>query len=259
MFKPSKLCVALLASALLSAPALSQTIKVNGKSISPLLYDSFMNEQKNTGVPETPELKNAIREELIRRELLMQEAQKKKIDQSADILGRIELAKQAVIIQAFLTDYVKTHPITEKKLKANYKKFNQALGKTEYKALHILVEDQAKAQNVIEQLKKGEKFADLAKKYSLDPGSKEMGGALGWSPASNYVPSFADALGKLKKGTYTQKPVQSDFGYHVIFLEDTRPLTPPDFERVKPELEMRAQQEMVDELIKDLRAKAKVE
>ena len=260
MLKTSKLCAALFATSLLCAPVLgAETIKVNGQTISPLLYNSFINEQKNSGVAETPELRIAVQEELIRRELLMQEAKKKKLDQGDDILGRVELAKQAVIIQALLADYVKTHPVDEKKLRDNYKKLNQALGKDEYKALHILVQDEKTANEVIEQLKKGGKFADLAKKYSMDPGSKETGGALGWAPSANYVPPFAEALAKLKKGTYTQKPVQSNFGYHVIFLEDTRPLTPPDFERVKPELQMRAQQEMVDEYIKDLRAKAKVE
>ena len=112
---------------------------------------------------------------------------------------------------------------------------------------------------MIAQLKKGGKFADLAKKHSIDPGSKERGGELGWAPANAYVPAFAEVLKQLKKGAYTQAPVKTDFGYHVIFLEDTRPLVPPAFERVKPELQMRAQNELVDELLKDLRAKAKVE
>ncbi len=260
MLKSSKLGAALVVASFLCAPVMAaETIKVNGQTISPLLYNSFINEQKNSGVAETPELSLAVREELIRRELLMQEAKKKKLDQGDDILGRVELAKQAVIIQALLADYVKTHPVDEKKLRENYNKINQALGKEEYKALHILVQDEKTANDIIDQLKKGGKFADLAKKYSMDPGSKETGGALGWAPASNYVPTFAEALTQLKKGNYTPKPVKSDFGYHVIFLEDTRPLTPPDFERVKPELQMRAQQELVDEYIKDLRAKAKVE
>ena len=259
MFSSKKLCAALVAASLLSAPALAESIKVNGKTIDASLFDAFMAQQKREGVADTPELRMAVREELIRRELLMQEAQKKKFDKNPDVLAGAELARQGLVIQAFLNDYVKSHAVDEKKLRANYEKINAAMGKTEYKAQHILVADEKTATDIIAQLKKGGKFADLAKKHSVDPGSKERGGELGWAPASSYVPGFAEALKQLKKGSYTQTPVKTDFGYHVVFLEDTRPLVPPAFERVKPELQLRAQNELVDELIKDLRSKAKVE
>ncbi len=259
MFPSKKLCAALVAASLLSAPTLAESIKVNGKTIDASLFDAFMAQQKREGVADTPELRMAVREELIRRELLMQEAHKKKFDKNPDVVAGAELARQGLVIQAFLNDYVKSNTIDEKKLRANYEKINAAMGKTEYKAQHILVQDEKTAKDIIAQLKKGSKFADLAKKHSSDPGSKDRGGELGWAPANAYVPAFSDALKKLKKGTYTQTPIKTEFGYHVVFLEDTRPLVPPAFERVKPELQMRAQNELVDELIKDLRSKAKVE
>ena len=259
MFSSKKLCAALVAASLLSAPALAESIKVNGKTIDANLFDAFMTQQKREGVTDTPELRMAVREELIRRELLMQEAQKKKIDKNPEVLAGAELARQALVIQAFLNDYVKSHPIDEKTLRANYEKINASMGKTEYKVQHVLVADEKTATDIIAQLKKGGKFADLAKKHSIDPGSKERGGDLGWAHATAYVPTFAEALKQLKKGTYTQTPVKSDYGYHVIFLEDTRPLVPPAFERVKPELQVRAQNELVEELLKDLRSKAKVQ
>lgn len=260
MLKTSRLAALLIAGAIVSAPALAQGkafATVNGQAIPQSVYDAFVAEQKAQGTPDTPELQNAVKEELIRREILSQEAKKKGLDKKGNIQGQVELAKQAVLIRAYLSDYVSAHPITEAQLRAEYDVIKANLGSTEYKARHILVADEEEAKGIIAKLDKGEKFSELAK-VSKDPGSKDKGGELGWSSPNSYVKPFGEALGKLKKGEYTKAPVKSDFGYHVIMLEDSRPASPPPFEQVKPQLQQRAAQQQVEQLVKELRAKAKV-
>jgi len=263
MLKLSRLAALLVAGAVVSAPALAAEkgkafATVNGQPISQTVYNAFIAEQKAQGAPESPELKDAIKEELVRREILAQEAKKKGLDKNPNIQGQIELAKQAVLIRAYLTEYVKANPISEAQLKAEYELIKTNLGTTEYKSRHVLVEKEDEAKAIIAKLDKGEKFSELAKQ-SKDPGSKDKGGELGWSSPAAYVKPFGDALAKLKKGEYTKTPVKSDFGYHVIQLEDSRPATPPPFEQVKPQLQQRASQQQVENLVKELRTKAKVD
>lgn len=262
MLKLSRLAALLIAGAIVSAPVFAADkakayLTVNGQAIPQSVYDTFIAEQKSQGAQDSPELQNAVKEELIRREILAQEAKKKGLDKSAAIQGQIELAKQAVLIRAYLSEHVQAHPVSEAQLKAEYETIKAGLGSTEYKARHILVEKEDEAKAIIAKLDKGEKIADLAKQ-SKDPGSKDKGGELGWSVPSSYVKPFADALTKLKKGEYTKAPIKSDFGYHVIQLDDSRPLTPPPFDQVKPQLQQRASQQQVETLVKELRAKAKI-
>lgn len=260
MHKISRLAALLLAGAILSAPAFAQSkavATVNGQPIPQSVYDAFVSEQKAQGAQDNAELQGAVKEELIRRELLAQEAKKKGLDKKGTVPGQVELAKQAVLIRAFLADYVQAHPITEERLKAEYEGIKANLGSTEYKARHVLVDKEDDAKAIIAKLDKGEKFSELAKQ-SKDPGSKDKGGELGWSSPAAYVKPFGDALTKLKKGEYTKAPVKSDFGYHVIQLDDSRPMTPPPYEQVKQQLQQRASQQQVEQLVKDLRAKAKV-
>ena len=262
MIKLSRLAALLVAGAIVSAPAFaadkgSTVATVNGQAISQNTYNAFVAEQKAQGTPDSPELQNAVKEELVRRELLTQEAKKKGLDKKPEIQGQMELAKQAVLIRAYLSDYVRANPVSEDKLKKDYEAIKANLGTTEYTANHILVSTEDEAKAIIAKLEKGDKFADLAKQ-SKDPGSKDNGGELGWSAPSTYVKPFSDALTKLKKGEYTKTPVKTDFGYHVIALDDTRPLTPPPFEQVKPQLQQRASQQQVEQLVKKLRESAKV-
>lgn len=260
MLKTSRLAALLIAGAIISAPAFAQSktfATVNGQAIPQSVYDAFVAEQKAQGTPDTPELQNAVKEELIRREILAQEAKKKGLDKKGNIQGQVELAKQAVLIRAFLSDYVAAHPISEAQLKAEYDVIKTNLGTTEYKARHILVADEEEAKGIIAKLDKGEKFSELAK-VSKDPGSKDKGGELGWSSPNSYVKPFGEALAKLKKNEYTKTPVKSDFGYHIIMLEDSRPANPPPFEQVKQQMQQRAAQQQVEQLVKELRGKAKV-
>ncbi|MDD2883945.1 MAG: peptidylprolyl isomerase [Dechloromonas sp.] len=260
MFKVSRLAAVLLAGAVISAPALAADkafSTVNGQAIPQSIYDAFVAEQKAQGAQESAELRNAVKEELIRRQLLAQEAKKQGLDKDNKIQGQMELAKQAVLIRAFLADYVQKHPVSESLLKSEFEAIKAKLGSTEYKSRHILVDKEEDAKALIAKLDKGEKFADLAKQ-SKDPGSKDKGGDLGWSAPGSYVPPFAEALSQLKKGEYTKTPVKTDFGYHVILQEDSRALATPPYEQVKPQLQQRANQMQVENLVKELRAKAKV-
>ncbi|QEL65213.1 peptidyl-prolyl cis-trans isomerase C [Oryzomicrobium terrae] len=255
----SKLALSLVAASVISAPAFAQSVaKVNGVSISKSLADAIVNEQKAKGAPDNAELRAAVKEELVRREVLAQEAKKKGLDKKADVAAQIDLARQSVLIRAFLQDYMKSNPVTEAQIKQEYDSIKAQMSGNEYHARHILVEKEDDAKAIIAKLKKGEKFADLAKD-SKDPGSKDNGGDLGWAPPNAYVKPFADALVKLEKGKYTEAPVKSDFGWHVILLEESRPLTAPPYEQLKPQLAQRVEQKLVDKLIMDLRAKAKVE
>ena len=263
MLKLSRLASLLVAGAIVSAPALAADkgkafATVNGQPISQSVYNAFVAEQKAQGAPDSPELQAAVKEELVRREILAQEAKKKGMEKNPNIQGQIELAKQAVLIRAFLSDYVKANPISEAQLKAEYDVIKNNLGSTEYKSRHVLVEKEEDAKAIIAKLDKGEKFSELAKQ-SKDPGSKDKGGELGWSSPAAYVKPFGEALTKLKKGEYTKTPVQSDFGYHVIQLDDSRPANPPPFDQVKPQLQQRASQQQIETLVKELRSKAKVD
>lgn len=261
MLKISRLAVLLAAGTLVSGTALAADAKsvatVNGQPISQNTYQAFLSEQLAQGAPDSAELKNAVREELIRREIIAQEAKKKGLDKNGMVQGQIELARQAVLIRSFVNDHLKSHPISDASLKAEYDRIKSSLGSTEYKARHILVDNEADAKAIIAKLNKGEKIADLAKQ-SKDPGSRDKGGELDWSSPNAYVKPFADALVALKKGEYTKDPIKSDFGYHVIQLEDSRPLNPPPFEQLKPQLQQRATQVEVEKMVKELRAKAKV-
>lgn len=261
MFKIHSLAAALIAAALVSAPAMAQTGKafatVNGQAISQNVADAFINEQKAQGAQDTAEFKNAVREELIRRELLVQESKKKGLDKKPEVQGQLELAKQALLIRAYLAEYMRTQKPTDERLKAEYEGIKANLGGNEFKSRHILVEGEDEAKAIIAKLEKGEKFEGMAKQ-SKDPGSKDNGGDLGWSAPGAYVKPFADALASLKKGEFTKTPVKTEFGYHVIQLDDSRPLTPPTFEQVKPQLIQRANQQTLEKLIGELRSKAKI-
>lgn len=260
MLKTSRLAALLIAGIIVSVPAIAQTkafATVNGQAIPQSVYDAIMAEQKAKGVSETPEMRNAIKEQLIARELLVQEAKKTKLDKKGDVQLQIEAARQAILGNAFLAEYLRTHAPSDADLKAEYERIKASMGNTEYKSRHVLVEKEDEAKAIIAKLEKGEKFADLAKQ-SKDPGSKDTGGDLGWSAPTAYVKAFGEALTKLKKGEFTKTPIKTDFGYHVIQLDDSRPMTPPPFDQVKAQLQQRANQQQVENLVRDLRAKAKI-
>lgn len=231
---------------------------VNGKAIPKVRADALIAGQAAQGQPDSAELRKAVTEELVRREILTQESIKKGFDKKPEVQGQIDLARQGVLIGAYLNDYVRAHPVTDDQIKKEYDEIKAKLGSKEYKARHVLVEKEDDAKAIIARLKKGEKIEDLAKE-SKDPGSKERGGDLGWANPASFVPPFSAAMTKLEKGKYTETPVKSDFGWHVILLEDTRELKLPGIDEAKGQIAQQLQQRQVQKHIDDLRAKAKVE
>ncbi|MCK9983531.1 MAG: peptidyl-prolyl cis-trans isomerase C [Azoarcus sp.] len=256
---PSRLALCLMAGLIgQAAQAAGPAATVNGTAIPAARADVMFNEQRAQGAPDNPQLRDAVREELIRREVLAQEAAKKGLDKKTEVQAQMDLARQAVLLRAYIQDYVKTNPVTDADLKKEYDSVKSKMGSKEYKPRHVLVETEDEAKAIIAKLKAGEKFDALAKQ-SKDPGSKDNGGDLGWSNPGMFVKPFSDAMVKLEKGKYSDTPVKSDFGYHVIQLDDVRDLKAPDFDEVKPQLEQRLQQQKIEKHIMDLRAKAKVQ
>jgi peptidyl-prolyl cis-trans isomerase C len=232
---------------------------VNGVAIPQSKIDLVIQQQAAQGQPSSPELLKAIKENIITNELLTQEAIKKGFDKKPDVITQIEMTKSSILARAYVQDFAKSNPVSDVALKAEFDRIKAQMGDKEYKARHILVDSEQTAKDIIAQLKKDpKKFEKLAADKSKDP-SKAKGGDLGWSAPGNFVTPFADAMVALKKGQFTEKPVQSQFGWHVIRLDDMRDMKAPPLEEVKPQLSQRIQQQMIEKLIGDLRAKAKIE
>ena len=232
---------------------------VNGISIPQSRIDLRVKAAAAQSQPDTPELRKAVREDMINLEVVAQEAKKNGLDKNPEVIEQIELAKESVLVGAYVQDYAKSHPISEDQLKQEYDKLKTTLGSKEYSVSHILVDTEDEAKAIIAQLGKKGKFDKIAKAKSKDAGSAEKGGSLGWAVPSNFVPPFANALLTLKKGTYTKEPVKTQFGWHVIKLDDERSLKVPSFEELKPQIEQRLQQKTIQDLITELRSKAKIE
>jgi peptidyl-prolyl cis-trans isomerase C len=197
-------------------------------------------------------------QELINREVAVQEAEKRGLMKDPEVLAQLDMARQQVAIQALMRDHFRQHPVSDNAMRAEYNRLKTQRGDKEYKARHVLVEDEAQAKQIIAQLNKGAKFEELAKQ-SKDPGSRDRGGDLNWNPPTTFVKPFADALVKLEKGKYTDQPVRSQFGWHVIQLDDVRQVQFPSFEQVKPQLQNMVQEQEVQKVVAELRAKAKIE
>src|SRR5258706_7497640 len=247
------------AAAAKKAPAAAGRIVVNGVSIPQSRIDAMNKELTEQGQPDNPERQQAVKEELVNREVLAQAATKRGLDKSADVMPQFDMARQAVLVRALFESEIKANPITDDMLKAQYEQFKGTMGTNEYKVRHILVDKEDDAKAIIAELNRGGDFAKLAKDKSKDPGSKDNGGDLDWGPPNRYVKPFSDAVISLQKGGTTTTPVKTDFGYHVIRVDDVRPLQVPTFDEVKDQFRQRAQQQMVQKMVMDLRQKAKVE
>lgn len=233
---------------------------VNGIAISESRVDMLAKKNAAQGQPDTPESRKENIEQLSVQLLLSQEATKQGLDKTPEVSDQIDLTKQAILANAFIQYYLKNTPVSDEMLKAEYEKIKGQMAGSEYKARHILVEKEAEAKDIIAKLTKNPKaFEALAKEKSIDPGSKANGGDLGWFDPSTMVPEFGAALAKLAKGKFNTEPVKSQFGYHVILLEDSRPKMIPPFDQVKSALQQQVQQQNVKKLFDDLKAKAKIE
>ena len=244
--------------ALLAAPAFAQNIAVvNGKPVPSSRVEALKQQVEASGRPVTPEVLDQIKQELIAREVFMQEAKKRGLDAADEYKNQIELARQTILIRSLFADFQKKNPVTEADIQAEYDKFVAANGGKEYHARHILVETEDQATALIAEIKKGAKFEDLAKKNSKDPGSGANGGDLDWAAAGSYVPEFSGAMTKLEKGQMTDTPVKSQFGFHIIRVDDVREAQLPKLEEVKPQISQ--QQQKLGKFQEDLRAKAKIQ
>ncbi|MCW5236549.1 peptidylprolyl isomerase [Verminephrobacter eiseniae] len=253
----------LIAAALLglaAPPVSAQNIAiVNGKPVPKERADMLRQQLERSGRPVTPEIEKQINAEVIDREVLVQAALERGLEGSADYKNQMELAREAILINALFADFRKANPVTDAEAQAEYDKFVAANNGKEYKASHILVDKEADAKAIIATIKKGAKFEDIAKKQSKDPGSGAKGGDLGWASPASYVSEFTEALIKLDKGKMTDAPVKSQFGWHVIRLDDMRPVQLPKLEEVKPQVAQQLLQQKQAKYQEDLRAKAKIE
>ena len=232
---------------------------VNGKAVPKARLELLTQQVAKSGKPITPEMQAQIREEVITREVFVQEAEKQGLATTDDFKGQMELARQSIMIRALFADYQAKNPVTDADMKAEYDKFAAANGGKEYKVSHILVDKEADAIAIIASLKKGGKFADIAKKQSKDTGSGAKGGELDWANPSSYVPEFSEALLKLSKGQTSDTPVKSQFGFHIIRIDDIRNAELPAYEQVKPQIAQQMEQQKLATFQQELRAKAKVE
>ena len=258
ILKPARLLLALIA--LIAAPVFAQNVAVvNGKAIPSSRADQMVKQVVAQGqATDSPQLREAIKKDLIAREVMMQEAVKQGYDKNADVKQALENARQTIVINALARDYVTKHPVTDAEIKAEYDRFTKQTGDKEYHLRHILVENEADANAIIAKIKGGAKFEDLAKQ-SKDTGTAANGGDLDWASPSSFPPEFAAGFTGLQKGQVTEKPVKTQVGYHVIKLDDVRPAKLPSMDEVKPQIaDALAQQKLAayqDEMVKKAKVK----
>jgi peptidyl-prolyl cis-trans isomerase C len=238
-----------------AAPAAAPA-KAEGPNLySQATYDFMLKQRLAQNQPDSPELRTAVRDELNTRELLVREAKKAGVDKNPTVKTEMELAQQTVLVRAYMADYLKAHPVSDAALRKEYDAIKAQIGDKEYKVRHILVDKEDDAKEIIVALQKGEKFDKLAER-SKDTGSKINGGDLDWNAPANFVKPFSDAMVALPKGKFTTTPVQTQFGWHVIEVDDIRDAKVPPFDEVKPQLQQRMQGQVVDAYLKELRAKS---
>ncbi|MFK3737750.1 peptidylprolyl isomerase [Massilia sp. TN1-12] len=256
--KPARLLLAM--TAMVALPSFAQNVAtVNGKPIPAAKVDQVVKQVVAQGkATDSPQLRDAIKKDLIGREVLIQEADKQGVGARPEVKNAIDNARQSIIINAMLADYVKKNPVKDADIKAEYDKFKAQMGDKEYHARHILVGTEDEAKQIITKLKGGAKFEDLAKQ-SKDPGSAGNGGDLDWASPASFVPEFSKAMTSLQKGQITETPVKTQFGYHVIKLEDVRAAKIPPLDEVKQQIAESLQQRKLAAFREDLMKKAKIQ
>ena len=232
---------------------------VNGVQIPRNRLDLVVRQQVSRGAQESDQLRAQAREALINNELLIQEANRSGIAKKTETLQQIELTRQEVIANAMVTEYIRANPVADGDIQKEYDRARSQTGDKEYKARHILVATEDDAKSVLADLKKGSKFDEIAQKRSLDEGTRPKGGDLDWNVPSNFDKAFSDAMVKLEKGKMTEAPVRSRFGFHVIQLDDVRAVSFPALNQVRQQIQQRLVEQRIQGMVRDLRAKAKIE
>ncbi|MDB6000422.1 MAG: peptidylprolyl isomerase, partial [Rhizobacter sp.] len=246
---------------LLPVAAFAQNVAiVNGKAVPKSRVEALMSQATKQGQPASPELESKVRDEVVMREIFMQEAEKRGLAGTDDYKQQMEMARQSILIRELFNDWQAKNPVTDAEIQAEYDKYKAQAGNgTEYRASHILVEKEDDAKALIAKLKAGGSFEELAKANSKDPGSAAKGGDLDWANPSSYVPEFSQALAGLKKGELTETPVKSQFGYHIIKLVDTRQAQFPSIDEVKPQIQQSLAQQKMVAFRDEIRAKTKTD
>lgn len=256
-----RVALVVLTASTLGANAFAQTaVVVNNTKIPSARVDAFVKAMVTQGRPDTPELREMVREELISRELFVQEAESRKLPRRDAVEAQLIRARQDILISALIRNELENNPITDEEIAAEYaEQAKNQKGEKEYRARHILVEKEDQAIKVLAALKKGAKFEELASKLSKDPGSAKRGGDLEWNRADTFVPAFAEAMIGLKKSELTKTAIKTQFGYHVIELTDVREAEPPSLDSIRPQIKQTLERTRVTELQKALRGKAVIQ
>lgn len=267
--KTSIIAVALMAAA---ATASGQTLPtkkepakpgaiatVNGVAVPQARMNLLIQQQGQRGMPDNEQTRAMVREELINRELIAQEAQRTGIGKRREVQTQVDMARQEILVSAYVRDWVRKNPITDAEVQKEYERVKSHAGDKEYKARHILLETEEQAKSMIAELKKGGKFDELAGKNSKDSGSAQRGGDLDWSVPGTFDPQFSEAMVKLEKGKYTEQPVRTRFGFHVIQLDDVRAIKFPALNEARPRIQQTLVQHKIEALVKSLRAKARIQ
>lgn len=248
------------AAALAAAPAFAQNIAVvNGTPIPKSRADAMVSQLVQQGQPDSPQLQAAVRQELVNREILMQEAVRRGIPNRPDVKAQVAVAQQTVVLRAMIEDFLKKNQPTDAEVKARYDELVKGAASREYHLHHILVDNEQQAKELIAKIKAGAKFEDLAKQYSKDPGSGKNGGDLDWADPKAFVPEFAAAAQKLQKGQMNDEPVKTQFGWHIIRADDIRNVAPPPYEQVKAQISQQLVQQKLQAFEEGLRQHAKIQ
>ena len=232
---------------------------VNGVAVPQARADFLMQQQAQRGAPDTEQMRGAVREELINREVLAQEARKAGAEKAPEVQTQLDMVRQEIVVSYYLREFARKNPVTEAEIQKEYDRAKSQHGDKEYKARHILVETEEQAKGLIADLKKGAKFDELATKNSKDTGSAQRGGDLDWNVPGTFDKQFSEAMVKLEKGKYSEAPVKTRFGFHIIQLDDVRPAKFAAIGEVRPRIQQMLVQNKIEQLIKGLRAKAKIE
>ena len=232
---------------------------VNGIQIPRNRLDIVLRQQMARGAQDNEQVRAQVREALINNELLLQEANRSGLSKKPEVQQQLDLVRQEVIANAVVAEYIRTHPISDADVQKEYERTKAQTGDREYKARHVLVATEDEAKSVLAEIRKGGKFDEVAQKRSLDEGSRPKGGDLDWNVPSNFDKAFADAMIKLEKGKLSDAPVRSRFGFHIIQLDDVRPVNFPPLSQVSQQIQQRLVGQKVDGLLRELRGKAKIE
>lgn len=232
---------------------------VNGREIPAIYAEMIKRDMQTQGQKDDPRLDAKVKDSLISLELASRAAIDKGLDKDPKLAALLDIRRKDQLAKAYLEDYVRSHPVGDAEIKAEYDKAKAAATGNEYKLKHILVKSEDEAKSILAQLAKKGKFEDLAKKHSTDPGSAKNGGELGWNAPNAFVKEFADALSGMKKGETSKAPVKTQFGWHIIRVEDVRPIQVPPLDEVKADIARQLQQSRIHDALLGLRKDAKIE